>query len=108
MIYKALQWLVEWLKDTYKCPECKHAISETDIDIIWAAWTSVNFNIICPKCWKSWIVQSQLMTIDVKWIEQIQNSIENITKTNKITDNEITSLDKDLKTKQINVSDLFN
>ncbi len=114
MIYSALKWLVNWLKTSYKCPDCNESISEWDIDIVWAAWNTVNFDIVCPKCGKHWIVKSQLVMLDVNWLSEMKHSIENIKEKlnpenskSQITDNEIVELDKDLKNKQINASDLF-
>ena len=115
MIYKTLKSLVDWLKTNYKCSECNSWVWESDIDIVWAAWNTVNFDVICPKCWKHWIVKSQLMMVDLEWINEIKHSIENIkeklTENNKIntkiTDKAIVSLDKNLKNEKISVSDLF-
>jgi len=114
MIYEAMKWLVEWLVTSYKC-ECGSQVWERNIDIVWAAWNTVNFDIICPKCGKHWMVKSQLLLIDQDSINNIQHSIEDLkgklttnSTTKQISDTEITSLSKDLKEKQINVSDLFN
>lgn len=115
MIYEALKWLIEWLQANYKCPECNSNIWEWDIDIVWAAWNTANFDITCPKCQKHWIIKSQLVILDTNWLSEIKHSIENIKDkiwsdkiTEKITDTEIIELDKDLKNKKINVSDLFD
>jgi predicted RNA-binding Zn-ribbon protein involved in translation (DUF1610 family) len=115
MIYSTLKSLVDWLKTNYKCPDCGETINESSIDIVWAAWNTVNFDIECPKCHKHWIVKSQLMMVDLDWISEIKHSIENIKNKLindrevevKITDNEIISLDKDLKNNKVNASDLF-
>lgn len=115
MIYETLKSLVDWLKTSYKCPDCWEWIKESDIDIVWAAWNTVNFDVSCPKCGKHWIVKSQLMMLDLSWLTEMKHSIENIknkikedVKSNeKITDSEIVSLDKDLKNEKINASDLF-
>ena len=114
MIYQALKWLVDWLKTSYKCPDCNEWVSESDIDIVGAAWNTVNFDIICHKCGKHWIVKSQLVMLDANGLSEMKHSIENIknklnpsSTTTQIADTEIVSLDKELKEKQINVSDLF-
>jgi len=115
MIYETLKSLVEWLKTSYKCPKCNVKVGESDIDIVGAAWNTVNFDIICPKCGKHGIVKSQLMMVDLNWLTEIKHSIESIknklesskeTKV-KISDSEIVNLDKDLKNEKINASDLF-
>jgi len=113
MIYKTLKSLVDGLKTSYKCQDCQTWVNESDIDIVWAAWNTVNFDVICPKCGKHWIVKSQLMMMDLWWLTEIQHSIDNIKdklKTEsdlKITDSEIVDLDKNLKNEKINASDLF-
>lgn len=113
MIYEALKSLVEWLKESYKCPECDSWISEKDIDIVWAAWNTANFDITCPNCSKHWMIKSQLIVMDLDWITNVKKSIEDIKskikqkENHKISDNEIVKLDKSLKNKSINVSDLF-
>jgi DNA-directed RNA polymerase subunit RPC12/RpoP len=115
MIYEALKSLVDWLKTSYKCPECSEWISDSNIDIVWAAWNTVNFDIECPKCGKHWMIKSQMVMLNIDWLTKMKHSIEGIknklewTKESeiKITDNEIIALDKNLKNKQINVSDLF-
>ena len=114
MIYEAMKWLVEWLTSSYKC-ECGSNVSEKDIDIVWAAWNTVNFDIVCPNCSKHWIVKSQIVLLDTNGLAEVKHSIETIKdklswgkETVQISDTEITSLSKDLKEKQIQVSDLFN
>ena len=114
MIYEAMKGLVEWLVTSYKC-ECGSNVWEKNIDIVWAAWNTVNFDIICPNCEKHWMVKSQIVMLDSNWLNEIQHAVENIKeklwqdiKTKQISDTEIVNLWKDLNNKQINVSDLFN
>ena len=112
MIYEAMKWLIEWLVWTYKC-ECGSSVTEKDVDIVWAAWNTVNLDIICPKCHKHWMVKSELILMNMNWLAEVKHVIENLknkisTKSEKIeiSDKEITDLSKDLK-KEINASDLF-
>lgn len=112
MLYEALKWLVDWLKTSYKCPECSSAVWDNNIDIVWAAWTTVNFDIECPECGKHWIIKSQMTMLDLWQMKQSIETIKNKLKWNNesvisITDSEIVELDKDLKNKQISASDLF-
>ncbi len=110
MIYEAMKWLVEWLVDSYKC-ECGSWVSEKNIDIVGAAWNTVNFDLVCPKCGKHWIVKSQIMIINQDMKDSIENIKEKLIWNNsskQISDIQITNLRKDLKEKQINVSDLFS
>lgn len=114
MIYEAMKGLVEWLVNWYKC-ECGGRVWEWNIDIVWAAGNTVNFDLICPKCGKHWMIKSQLVLLDQNWLSNIQHSIQDIkekliwkSEVKQISDNEIVSLWKDLQEKQINVSDLFS
>ncbi len=115
MIYETLKSLVEWLKTSYKCPECGVWISEKDIEIVWAAWNTVNFDVACPKCGKHWIVKSQLMMVDLNWLTQIKHKFEDIKEKltlwekeeTKISDKQIINLDRDLKNEKINAKDIF-
>ncbi len=115
MIYETLKNLVESLKTSYKCPDCNSWIEESNIDIVWAAWNTVNFDISCPRCWKHWIVKSQLMMVDIGPLKDMKGKMENLKDRfksikkfkNTISDSEIVDLDKNLKNKQMNASDLF-
>jgi len=111
MLYEAMKWLVEWLLTTYQCECGNTTISEKNIDIIWAAWNTVNFDIMCSKCGKHWMIKSQLLMVDLNQVAEVKHSIEAVKdklKTNSISDKEIVNLSKDLKEEKINVSDLFN
>ncbi len=110
MNYQALKWLIESIKKDFRCPECKSSIDESSIDIIWAAWNSVNVDIICKKCGKHSMLSSQLLMIDLKSLTNSlwKKNITNNSKKNIISDNEIINLNKDLNNWDIKVSDLFN
>ena len=112
MRFDALQWLVQWLEATYKCPNCWAKISKQWIDLLWIAWESVNIDIVCLKCNSHTLFNSNILTLDLKiWANELKNTINSLKKnmweTKKISDTEITSLNKDLKKEKINASDLF-
>ncbi len=109
MNYQALKSMVNNLIKSFKCNECKSNITEENIDIIWAAWNSVNIDIECPKCKKHTMVKSQILQIDSSNIALLKQNLLNLkTKIeNPIKDEEMIKLSKDLKNRNINASDLF-
>jgi hypothetical protein len=119
MNFQSIKSMIESLIKSYKCPECWESINDTNVDIMWAAWTTINIDIECFKCWKHSMVKTEVLAIDLskKWIskENIEklrntllnsNSIKSIN-SKKINDEEIMSLNKDLKKWKLNVSDLL-
>jgi DNA-directed RNA polymerase subunit RPC12/RpoP len=107
MKFDALKLLVDWIKTTYKCPECGSNIDESWIDFLWIAWSSANIDIVCNKCGTHAILNSQFVKIDKK-ITNKNELIHPVNSIKKITDKEIVDLNKDLKKDKINVEDLFN
>lgn len=119
MNFQSIKSMIESLIKSYKCPECWESINDTNVDIMWAAWTTINIDIECFKCWKHSMVKTEVLAIDLskKWIskENIEklrntllnsNSIKSIN-SKKINDEEIMSLNNDLKKWKLNVSDLL-
>lgn len=118
MNFQSIKWMIESLVKSYKCPECWEGISDLNVDIIWAAWSTINIDIECFSCWKHSMVKTEVLAINLseKWIsaENIEKLkwalIKNTSiKTNnkKINDDEIIWLNKDLKKSKLNVSDLL-
>jgi len=121
MNYQALKWMLEWIVKTYKCPNCSADISENNVDIVWAAWTTVNIDIECAKCQKHSMIKAEMTQINLweinfskEWLVWLKNSLEKIknnltqAQTRKIKDEEIINLSKDLKKNNLNISDLFS
>ena len=129
MNYQWLKAMIESLVKSYKCPECSSEVNETNVDIVWAAWSTVNIDVECPKCEKHSMIKAEVLAVDV-WkiniskenIEKIKENLKNIgsklsintdektiSNTKKvIKDIEITKLNKDLKTSKLKASDLFD
>ena len=131
MIYEALKWTVEQLIEQYECPECRCGISNNDINIIWAAGTSINMEVICPECKLSEFVEAQVFTLDLSKITQkqvkvdlLKDKIKNIQSykkeitdvgslleekinNKKIKDENIVWVNKLLKSKNFSLMDLF-
>jgi len=119
MNFQSIKSMMESLVKTYKCPECSEWISEANIDIIWAAWSTINIDIECFSCGKHSMIKTEILAIDLteKWIspeniEKLKNALmKNWTiksiEEKKINDEEIIWLNKDLKKWKLNVSDLL-
>lgn len=129
MNYQALRWLIDNLVQSYKCPECWNWVVEANIDIIWAAWNTINVDVECSKCQKHSMIKSEVLSINLWEFKQakdtllkLKNNLENI-KSNldlsknvsykkpldlkMIKDEEIVDLNSKLKTKDFKVEDLF-
>ncbi len=125
MNYKTLKWMLESLVKVYKCPMCNAEINENNVDIVWAAWNTVNIDIECQNCKKHSMIKAEINSINLiplnlwdTWVEWLKKSLEDIkwkmltdnntSNTDKITDTEIVKLNKILKNTNLNAQDLFN
>ncbi len=132
MNFKALKWMIESLVKTYKCPECAAEVNDNNVDVIWAAWTTINIDIECPNCGKHSMIKSEVMSLDLSKsnisTQQLQALQQRLSKLNPniraeivqseeeikqknidaIKDEEIVDLNNQLKSEELNVSDLFD
>lgn len=65
MNFKALKWMIESLVKTYKCPECWAEVNDNNVDVVWAAGTTINIDIECPNCGKHSMIKSEVMSLDL-------------------------------------------
>jgi len=119
MNFQSIKWMIESLTKSYKCPECSEWITDANIDIMWAAWTTINIDIECFNCWKHSMIKTEILALDLtnkgiskENIEKLKNTLLKATwikwlSTRKINDEEIILLNKDLKKWRLNVSDLL-
>ncbi len=119
MNFQSIKWMIESLIKNYKCPECWDSINDTNVDIMWAAGSTINIDIECFKCWKHSMIKTEVLAINItnQWIskENIKklrntlsnNNVKNKIKEKNINDEEIVWLNKDLKKWKLNVSDLL-
>lgn len=119
MNYQSLKWMIESLIRSYKCPECGLWVNENNIDIIWAAWVTINIDIECANCGKHSMIKTEVLSIDLtnkqispENIQKLKQSLlaknwNFINSQNPIKDAEIVDLNKDLKKRKFNVSDLL-
>jgi len=122
MNYKLFKWVIDSLTKNFKCDACKWSINEDSIDIIWAAWNTVNLSITCPHCQKQSIVRAEIAWTYIwgikdinflkekliqilKWI-WVNKNIKN-NRDIKINDEEIINLSKTLKSDKISVKDIL-
>jgi len=104
MRFESIETLINSVLATYRCPECESQTNKNNIEILWIAWTSVNLDIICPKCHTHSLFASQMLQMNIN-LDKFKNTLNKNLK--KISDQEIVSLNKDLKKDKINVEDLF-
>ena len=119
MNYQSLKWMIESIIKNYKCPQCSNSVVDTNIDIIWAAWNTINIDIECSNCWKHSMIKTEVLSIDltnknvsidnIKKIKQrfSKNNVNLIWWNKSIKDTEIVDLNKNLRKEKLNVSDLF-
>lgn len=79
MNYQVLKAMMENLVKTYKCPFCNSEVSENNVDIVWAAGSTLNIWVNCPKCHKNSIVKAEVAQIWSGW-EMTPENIEQLKK----------------------------
>jgi len=119
MNYQSLKWMIDSLTQTYKCPECQAWVNDYNIDIMWAAGTTINIDIACEKCGKHSMIKTEVLFIDLRNKNFSPQDLEKLKQTltaakwkviwtqKIIKDAEIVDLNKDLRQNKLNVSDLF-
>ena len=65
MNFQSLKWMIDSIVQSYKCPECNVWVNDWNIDIIWAAWTTINIDIECPNCWKHSMIKTEVLSINL-------------------------------------------
>jgi len=130
-----LRHMVDNLISAYTCPFCgSKNISEQNIDIMWAAWNTVNIDMQCPSCNKHFMAKTEVIqmnswSLNAETLQKLQNSLQaiksqlwgNLDVTQEIStrqsrgsqsvikDETIVSLQKELKTKkEVSIEDLFS
>ncbi len=116
MNYLTLKNLLETITKTYKCPWCQSGIDESNIDIMWTAWNTINIDLECKKCWKHSIMRADINYVEEKklnkdFLDKIKQSLNEIKNKknpkNKLKDNDISELNKKIRTKNIDIKKLF-
>ena len=121
MNYQILKNIIDNLLNSFTCPSCTCAISEADIEIVGAAWNTINVNVSCPQCQKNAMIRTEVAHVNLDNINpanipaDIQNKIQALkwdilkvgtVKKTTINDKQITELNRDLKNIS-GVTDLF-
>ncbi len=133
MNFQSLKSMIDNLIQTYNCGSCNSKVDESNVEVVWTAWTNVNVEIECPQCKKHTIVRAQVYALDVPtssfspeqitqlkekisesgWLSaealwDIELSLEWIKENkNSIKDTSIVEISKKLKTRNISVDDIF-
>ena len=119
MNFQSLKWMIDSIVKSYKCPECNVWVNDWNIDIIWAAWTTINIDIECPNCWKHSMIKTEVLSINLsnqsissENLNKIKQSLLEwnwrlISNQKRINDNEIINLNENLRKNWLNVSDLL-
>ncbi len=79
MNFQGLKAMVDSLVQTFSCPECSSQVWEDSIEIMWTAGQNINIDIECPKCRKHSILRAQMVTMDLP-IQEIKIQAEEIDK----------------------------
>ena len=135
MNFWMLKHMVDNLISAYTCPFCgSKNISEQNIDIMWAAWNTVNIDMQCPSCKKHFMAKTEVIHMDastanldtlkkishtlqaLKWelggnldVSQELKTRKTRTSWSPIKDETIVTLQKELKAKKdLSIEDLFS
>lgn len=90
MNYQILKTLLDSLISNFKCPECSSWVSEKNIEIVGAAGTSVNLDLMCPNCEKHTFVKAEVSQINLWNIIDLKS--ENIEELKKKLSNQLSSM----------------
>ena len=125
MNFPAILGVIESLTKTYTCPDCWKNVWEQWFDLVWAAWSTLNINVLCDNCKKLSIIRTDVKQIwvdisnvkDMKekikeikeWLDNANKKISEIKLSgdNKIKEEDILDLNKKIK-KRLDVSELFS
>lgn len=130
MNYQMLKILLDSLVLNFTCPSCNNKVFDNSLEIVGAAWNSINLDIFCPTCEKHTFVKAEVSQINLwnlvnlnkenlqdfkqKLLEKLSGI--NLKKTNfwetrkieaKINEKEILELREIFKNENINVWDIF-
>lgn len=65
MNYQMLKSIIDSLVQNFRCPDCETQVTEKDVEIVWAAWKTVNIDIWCPKCSKHTMVKAEVSSLNI-------------------------------------------
>ena len=126
MNYQILKSIIDSIVKNFKCEACSSSTIDWNIDIVWAAWNTLNLDVLCPNCWKHSIIRAEVSNINLGIVWDIsnlkQNLINNLNNFDEINnkktipnfynwvninDKNIVDLSKKLKNNKLNVEDLL-
>lgn len=65
MNYQMLKTLLDSLVVNFKCPNCQSQIGENNLEIVGAAGSSINLDVLCPACEKHTFVKAEVSQINL-------------------------------------------
>lgn len=133
MNFQAIKWMVDSLVETFTCPECNSKVDDSCVDVMWTAGQNINVDVVCKNCSKHTIIRAQMLELEIPikdikmktnelWqIDEMQEKLDNIEKykghiedmkatkekSSLIKDSEIVELNKNLKSNNISMEELF-
>lgn len=65
MNYQMLKSIIDSLVQNFRCPDCQTPVVDKDIEIVWAAWKTINIDVGCPKCSKHTMVKAEISSVNI-------------------------------------------
>ncbi len=89
MNYQILKTLIDSLIWNFVCPNCNWKVSENNLEVVWAAWNSINLDVLCPACDKHTFVKAEMSQINLWSVMNLnKENLEGLkNKLNEIKDN---------------------
>lgn len=118
MNYEMMKNLIDSLINNFSCPDCSSKVTWKNAEIMWAAGSAVNMDLVCPKCGKHTMVRAELSSLwQINWMDKLKEQLEqqlnvklnkaSAKKAKTINDKNIVDLNNVLKQENINVDDLL-
>ena len=121
MNYSMMKNLIESLIQNFACPDCNSKVNDTNAEVVWAAWSAVNLDMICPNCSKHTMIRAEMTAMNLSsmpWFDKLKESFSKEIKTQlkraekkdskpKINDKVIVDVNNLLKQENINVDDFL-
>lgn len=65
MNYQMLKTLLDSLILNFKCPNCSSWVLDSNIEVVWAAWNSINLDVFCSTCQKHTFIKAEVSQINL-------------------------------------------
>jgi len=79
MNYQILKTLLDSLVLNFTCPNCNNKVVDNSLEIVGAAWNSINLDVFCPVCQKHTFVKAEVSQINLWNIANFnKDNLENL------------------------------